>query len=102
MAGKLPVDVPKEKLADFCRRYRIRKLSFFGSVLRKDFKPNSDVDVLVEFEPDTKAGLFTFARIERELSQLLGRKADLNTEGFLSQYYKEEVLREAEVQYVAT
>lgn len=71
-------------------------------MLRKDFSPASDVDVLVEFEPGAKIGLLAFSRIERELSKLLGRKVDLNTEGFLSDYFKDEVLKEAEVQYVAS
>jgi len=101
MAGKVPIQVPREKLAEFCRRHRIRKLSFFGSVLREDFTEASDVDVLVEFEPGARVGFITFAGIERELSQLIGRKADLNTEGCLSRYFKDEVLREAEVHYVA-
>ncbi|MEK7280866.1 MAG: nucleotidyltransferase family protein [Chloroflexota bacterium] len=100
MAQKLPVEIPREKLAEFCRRNRIRKLSVFGSVLREDFASSSDVDVLVEFEPDAKVGLFAFSRMERELSALLGRKVDLNTEGFLSDYFKDEVLKEAEVQFV--
>ena len=97
---KLPVEIPREKLAEFCRQNRIRKLSLFGSVLREDFASSSDVDVLVEFEPEAKVGLLTFSRIERELSKLLGRKVDLNTEGFLSDYFKEDILKEAEVQFV--
>jgi uncharacterized protein len=92
------VEIPKERIAEFCRRYRIRRLALFGSILRDDFRPESDVDVLVEFEPGTKVGLRFFA-IERELSDLFGRKVDLNTPGFLGKYYREEVLKEAEVQY---
>ena len=92
------VEIPKERIAEFCRRYRIRRLALFGSILRDDFRPESDVDVLVEFEPGTKVGLRFFA-IERELSDLLGRKVDLNTPGFLGKYYREEVLKAAEVQY---
>jgi predicted nucleotidyltransferase len=92
------VEIPKERIAEFCGRYRIRRLALFGSILRDDFRPESDVDVLVEFEPGTKVGLRFFA-IERELSDLLGRKVDLNTPGFLGKYYREEVLKEAEVQY---
>ena len=102
MAQRLPVEIPREKLAEFYRRNRIRKLSLFGSVLREDFVSGSDVDVLVEFEPGAKVGLLAFSRIERELSKLLGRKVDLNTEGFLSDYFKDEILKEAEVQYVAS
>ncbi len=95
------IELDSEKIADFCRKHRIRKLSLFGSVLRDDFGPDSDLDVLVEFEPDARVGLITFGRIERELSELLGRKVDLNTAGFLSKYFRGEVLAEAEVQYVA-
>jgi len=94
------VDIPKDRIAEFCRRHRIRKLALFGSILRDDFSAGSDVDVLVEFEPGAKVGLRFFA-IERELSEILGRKVDLNTPGFLGKYYRDEVLKEAEVQYDA-
>jgi predicted nucleotidyltransferase len=90
--------IPKAQVGEFCRRHHIRRLALFGSVLRDDFRPDSDIDVLVEFEPGTKVGLRFFG-IERELSDLLGRKVDLNTLGFLSKYYCEEILQEAEVQY---
>ncbi len=93
--------IPKEQIAEFCRRHHIRRLALFGSVLREDFRPDSDVDVLVEFEPGRPVGLIRLARIERELSELLGRKVDLNTAGFLSRHFRGEVLSEAEVQYVA-
>jgi uncharacterized protein len=92
------IDIPQEKITDFCRRHRIRKLSLFGSVLRDDFTTNSDVDVLVEFEPGSAIGLEFFA-IERELSSLLGRTVDLNTRGFLGKYLRERILSEAEVVY---
>ncbi len=95
------VQIPQDKLADFCRRHRIRKLALFGSVLREDFRQDSDVDVLVEFEPRASVGLLALAGMELELSGLLGRRVDLNTEGFLSRYFRAEVLKEAEVQYVA-
>jgi uncharacterized protein len=95
------LQIPQDKLADFCRRNRIRKLAFFGSVLREDFRQDSDVDVLVEFEPHARVGLLALAGMELELSTLFGRRVDLNTEGFLSRYFREEVLQEAEVQYVA-
>jgi predicted nucleotidyltransferase len=94
------IDIPKDMIAEFCRRNRIRRLALFGSVLRDDFRPESDVDVLVEFEPDARVGLRFFA-LEEELSDLLGRKVDLNTAGFLSDYFRDEVLAEAEVQYDA-
>jgi predicted nucleotidyltransferase len=93
--------VDRSALAEFCRRHHIRRLAFFGSVLRDDFRPESDVDVLVEFDPGRAVGLIRLAGMERELSQLLGRPADLNTEGFLSPYFRSEVVREAEVQYAA-
>jgi predicted nucleotidyltransferase len=94
------IDIPRDRIAEFCRRNRIRRLSLFGSVLRDDFRPESDVDVLVEFEPDAHPGL-RFFDMEIELSEMLGRKVDLNTAGFLSKYFRDEVLAEAEVQYVA-
>jgi predicted nucleotidyltransferase len=99
--GRARIDVPKEKLAEFCRRYHIRKLAFFGSVLREDFAPTSDVDVLVEFEPGHVPGLGFFA-IERELSGLLGRPVDLNTPQFLSRTIRGDALAEAEVQYASS
>jgi predicted nucleotidyltransferase len=99
--SRAKIDIPKEKIAEFCRKHHIRKLALFGSVLRKDFRPGSDVDVLVEFEPEHIPGLIRFSAMERELSELLRRKVDLNTAGFLSRYFRDEVLREAEVQYVA-
>lgn len=95
------VDIPRERIAEFCRRHRIRRLALFGSVLRDDFKPESDVDVLVEFEPGARVGLLRLAEMEIELGQILGRKVDLNTPGFLSDYFREQVLSEAQVQYDA-
>jgi predicted nucleotidyltransferase len=94
------IDIPKEQIAEFCRRNRVRRLALFGSVLREDFTPDSDIDVLVEFEPDARVGLRFFG-LEDELSQILGRKVDLNTPGFLSNYFRDEVLAEAEVYYDA-
>ena len=94
--------IPREKIAKVCKKNQIRKLSIFGSALRKDFGLESDVDVLVEFEPDARVGLIRFAGIEIELSEILGRKVDLNTPGFLSKYFRDQVLSEAVVQYDAT
>ncbi|MGH7826436.1 MAG: nucleotidyltransferase family protein [Candidatus Binatia bacterium] len=94
------VPVNRGKIANFCRKHHIRKLAFFGSVLREDFGPDSDVDVLVEFEPGHTPGLAFFA-MEAELSEILGRKVDLNTANFLSRYFRDEVLAEAEIQYAA-
>lgn len=91
--------VPQERTADFCRRNRIRRLAFLGSVLRDDFRPNSDVDVLVEFEPGHVPGLKFFS-LQRELSEMLGRPVDLNTPEDLSRYYRDKMLAGAEVQYV--
>jgi len=99
MATKILVN--PQTIAEFCRRHRIRRLAFFGSVLRNDFGPESDVDVLVEFEPGHVPGL-AFLSMEEELSEILGRKVDLNTPGFLSPYFRDRVLSEAEVQYVQT
>jgi predicted nucleotidyltransferase len=93
--------IDRDRLSDFCRRNHILKLALFGSVLRDDFRPDSDVDVLVEFEPDHVPGLRFFA-LERELSEILGRKVDLNTPNFLSPHFRGRVLAEAEVQYVAS
>lgn len=94
------IQIDQEKIAEFCRRHHIRRLALFGSVLREDFAPESDVDVLVEFAPGHVPGL-AFFRIQRELSELLGRRVDLNTEGWLSPFFRDEVLAEAEVQYAA-
>src|SRR3972149_1927332 len=95
------IEIPKEQLAAFCRDRHIRRLAIFGSALRPDFGPDSDIDVLVEFEPDHIPGLFGGARMERELSALFeGRKVDLRTKEDLSRYFRQRVMEEAEVQYV--
>jgi uncharacterized protein len=96
--ARIPIDA--DKITDFCRRHHIRRLSLFGSVLRDDFGPASDVDILVEFEPGHIPGLAFFS-MEDELSQIIGRKVDLNTSGFLSPYFRDRFERESEVQYVA-
>ena len=85
----------------FCRSYAIRRLSLFGSVLRDDFRSDSDVDVLVEFEPGREPGLIGFAEMEQEFSDLLGRKADLRTPEDLSRYFRDRVIATSEVLYVA-
>ena len=98
----IKVKLPKQKIADFCRRYHIRKLAVFGSALREDFRPDSDLDVLVEFEPEHTPGLIRLAGMEIELSALLGgRKVDINTPLCLSSFFRDEVLAEAEPVYVA-
>ncbi len=94
------IEIPHDKIVDFCRRHRVRKLALFGSVLRDDFSSTSDVDVLVEFEPGTRMGLRFFS-LQDELSKILHRQVDLNTEGFLSRYFRDEVLAEAETIYDA-
>lgn len=96
----MKISAPKEPVAAFCPRHHIRRLALFGSVLREDFRPDSDVDVLVEFEPGFAPGL-RFFTVERELSNILGRKIDLNTPGFLCKYFRDRVLAEVEVAYVA-
>ena len=96
------VEIPRDRIEAFCRRRRIRSLALFGSILRDDFRPDSDVDVLVEFEAGARVGMIRLAGLEIELSEILGRKVDLNTPGFLSPYYRERVLAEAQVQYDAT
>jgi len=94
------IAIDQERLAAFCGRHHIRRLALFGSVLRADFGPQSDIDVLVEFDPKYVPGLFGIARMERELSAIFGgRRADLRTAEDLSRYFRQDVLREAEVQY---
>jgi len=92
----------EDKIADFCRRHHIRRLSLFGSVLREDFGPESDLDVLVEFEPGRVPGFFTLYDMEQELSAMVGgRTVDLRTPEDLSRYFRDDVLARAEVQYAA-
>ncbi|NEO10598.1 MAG: nucleotidyltransferase family protein [Moorea sp. SIO3I8] len=96
----LPIKIPKEEIEQFCQRHHIRKLSLFGSVLRDDFTPESDLDFLVEFEPGKTPGLFRLASMEIELSELVeGRKIDLRTPNELSIYFRDRVMAEAMVQY---
>ncbi len=100
MIGRDKIQVSTEQIAAFCGKHHIRKLAFFGSVLRDDFSPASDIDVLVEFEPGHTPGLDFFG-MEAELSGILRRKVDLHTRDSLSRYFREQALAEAEVQYVA-
>ena len=90
--------IPKDTISDFCRRHYIRRLSVFGSALGEDFGPQSDVDVLVEFESGHVPG-FAFFDMEAELAELIGHKVDLNTPNFLSRYFRDAVAKSAEVQY---
>ena len=96
----LAVSIPHEQLAEFCRRHHIRRLALFGSALREDFGPTSDLDLLVEFEAEHTPGLAFFA-MQEELSRMLGRTVDLNTPRSLSRYFRDRVLGEAEVLYAA-
>ena len=93
------LNIPHEKITEFCIKNNIRKLSLFGSVLRNDFQHDSDVDVLVEFKVGQGPGFFGLARMERELSEILGRKVDLRTPQELSIYFRDQVLSTAVVQY---
>ncbi len=95
------IDIPGGKIAEFCVQNGIRRLSLFGSVLRDDFTPESDIDVLVEFKPGRTPGLAFFGSIPDALSEILGRQVDLNTAQCLSPYFRQKVLQEAEVIYVA-
>ena len=92
------IRIDQEKIAEFCRRNHIRSLALFGSVLRNDFRPDSDVDVLVEFEPGETPG-FDFVRMQDELSGIFGRPVDFLTIGFISRYIRDRVQREARVIY---
>ena len=94
------IRVDKQRIAEFCRRHRVRRLALFGSVLREDFALDSDVDVLVEFEDGHVPGLAFFA-MEHELTEILGRKVDLNTPQFLSPHFRDDVVAAAEEQYAA-
>lgn len=91
--------VPSKKIAEFCRRHHIRNLSFFGSFIHGDFRPESDIDVLVEFETDHIPGLIRLAGMEIELSEILEHKVDLRTAEDLSRYFRQEVINSAEAVY---
>lgn len=98
---RIPID--RRRLEKFCRERHIRRLALFGSVLRDDFRRESDVDVLVEFEPGHAPGLLQIARMERELSDIVGgHRVDLRTPEDLSRYFRDTVLGEAEVQYASS
>jgi len=97
--GTLPVEMPREAIAAFCVRNHIRKLSLFGSVLTPRFSDESDIDMLVEFVPGQGPGLLGIVRMERELSDLVGRKVDLRTPRDLSRYFRDTVVANAVLQY---
>ncbi|QDV89104.1 Nucleotidyltransferase domain protein [Phycisphaerae bacterium RAS2] len=92
--------LPSDAIADYCRRHNISQLSLFGSALRDDFGPESDLDVLIEFSPGHSVGLIRLAQLQRELSELVGgRSVDLRTAEDLSRHFRDSVIAEAEVQY---
>ena len=99
MRKKTHIDLPKEAIRKFCKKHHVRRLSLFGSALRDDFTKNSDVDILVEFEPGHPVGFFRLSGMELELSKIIQRKVDLRTPAELSRYFRQEVLNTAEVQY---
>lgn len=96
----IEIEIPKHALQQFCQTHHIRRLSIFGSVLRDDFGPQSDIDVLVEFEPEHIPGFFKLAEMQDELESVFGRKVDLRTPEDLSRYFRDEVVAAAQVQYV--
>jgi uncharacterized protein len=96
MPARIPID--HEKLAEFCRRHHIKRLSLFGSVLRDDFRPDSDIDVLYEFEDGFAPG-WDIEKVEEELATMLGRRVDLVPAKYLNRWIRDRVLAESEVQY---
>ena len=98
---ELPIEIDREALEAFCRRHPIRRLSLFGSVIHGDFGPDSDVDVLVEFHADARVGYFKLVQLQMELTEIIGRPVDLRTPGELSRYFRDQVMREAVLQYAA-
>ena len=98
---KAHIDLPREELNDFCHRYQVKRLALFGSVLRKDFRPDSDVDVLVLFKPEARIGLLTLSRMQRELSALLNRRVDLVLMDGIKPVIRKSVLAGAEEVYAA-
>lgn len=94
------VNIQQDLLARFCQKYPIRKLSLFGSILRENFTDSSNIDFLVEFLPEARAGYFELIRMENELTDIVSRQVDLRTSKELSRYFRQEVMEEAAVQYV--
>jgi uncharacterized protein len=93
------IPISPDALADFCRRHGIRKLSLFGSALKGTARSDSDIDLLVEFEPDAVPDLLSLVEMEHEMTALVGRRVDMRTAADLSHYFRDEVVRTAEVQY---
>lgn len=102
LADPSRIGMPEREIEELCRRHGIQRLSFYGSILRDDFGPESDVDILVEFEPGRVPSLMRMVELELELSEMLGRKVDLRTPAELSRHFREQVLREADPRYVST
>jgi len=98
---ELPIHVDHEQIKTFCERHHITKLAFFGSVLTDRFDDESDVDVLIEFAPEHVPGLIRLCGMERELADILGRKADMRTPNDLSRYFRDEVVNNARIEYAA-
>jgi predicted nucleotidyltransferase len=96
----LAIEIPENRIREFCRRNGIRKLSMFGSVLRDDFNPESDIDILIEFKDGATPGLFSLMRMQDELTEILGRAVDLRTPNDLSRYFRDDVVDNAVIQYV--
>lgn len=95
------INLPMDKIIAVCKRYQVRELALFGSALRSDFRPDSDIDILVEFEPDAEIGFMALAAMQRELSEIVGRKVDLVPKGGLKPRIRQAVLESAEVLYAA-
>ena len=95
------VSFPMDRIAEICRRYGAARLSLFGSILRDDFHPGSDVDILVEFAPTTRIGLIGVAKMEGELAEAIGRRVDLRSAGDLSRYFRDEVVAGARLLHAA-
>jgi uncharacterized protein len=99
MVYKIEQEIPKERLMEFCRKNHIRRLSLFGSALRGRLGPESDIDLLVEFDKEHLPGFFELSRMEMEMTGILGRKADIRTAEELSRYFRDDVVKHASVQY---
>lgn len=97
----LPIPINHDEIVTFCRRHHIRRLALFGSVLREDFRSDSDVDVLVEFEPNHIPGLISLMEMQQEFSDLIGREADFRAPGDLHRAFRDTVVAEAEALYAA-
>lgn len=97
----LQIDLPLKAIAELCRKYQVQELSVFGSALRTNFRPDSDIDLLVSFQPEAQIGLIDFLGFQRELSEALGRKVDLVPRGGLKPLIRDEILAQAQVLYAA-